>query len=113
MSKESAFQLRQSLLLLLTACASEKGASSPEPAELFSNIEQNVSIPQMVDVAGAFLEDELGITAEDYESAVYYLVEGGLAPDEIVIVKAVDEAAAARNEVSMLKREIFKLQSKR
>jgi len=84
------------LALLLAACSSENGTVSPEPAELFSNIQQTVSIPEMVDVAEAFLEDELGITADQYESAVYYLVEEGLAPDEIVIVKAKDEDTAGQ-----------------
>ena len=99
------------LVMLLTACGAEKSVLSPEPAALFSQIEQTVSVGGMVDVAATFLEDELGITAEEYESAVYYLVEAGLAPDEIVIVKAKDEAAAVQIREKLEDRLAYKEES--
>lgn len=100
------------LVMLLTACGAEKSVlSSPEPAALFSQIEQTGSVSGMVDVAATFLEDELGITAEEYESAVYYLVEAGLAPDEIVIVKAKDEAAAVQIREKLEDRLAYKEES--
>lgn len=83
-----------SLVMALLAACSRGGAERYEPAELFAEIQRAVEIPAMVDVAGDFLEAETGIQASDYESAVYYLLEEGLAPDEIVIIKAKDQTSA-------------------
>ncbi|MDR1589147.1 MAG: DUF4358 domain-containing protein [Oscillospiraceae bacterium] len=81
------------LMILLTSCAA-KDASLPDPADLYAAIESAVELPEMIDVTGEYLEPTIGVEAIEYDSAVYYIPPVGVTPDEIVIVKAKDTAAA-------------------
>lgn len=83
------------LLLLLTACGPQK-KELPQPAELFEMIQTAAGLDGMVDVAADLLEANTGISPEDYTAAVYYILEVSTAPDEIVILRAADRAAAER-----------------
>ena len=78
----------------LTACSAGK-AELPEPSELYEEIQASVELPAMSDVAEYMLEANTGITPEEYDSAVYYIPDEGMAPDQIIIVRAKDEAGAA------------------
>ena len=79
---------------LLTACA-KKETELPQPRELFDTVCQEVELPKMVDLAEELLLDSTGISEDSYDSAVYCLLEEGLGPDEIAIIRAADEEAAA------------------
>ncbi len=64
------------------------------PEEVYQAIAAVADFPGMVEMADPYLLDNMGVKPEQYTSAVYYLVEQGTDPDEIVIVAAVDDAAA-------------------
>ena len=81
-------------LLGLTACSSGK-AELPAPGELYETICAAVELPAMSDVAEYMLEANTGIAPDEYDTAVYYILEEGMAPDQIILVRAKDEAAAA------------------
>jgi len=81
------------LILSLSSCTAKK-VDLPEPGELFTAIASAVELPDMVDVSAELLEENTGIEPGEYESAVCYILSVGLSPDEIVIVKAKDKAAA-------------------
>lgn len=81
-------------LIGLTACSAGK-AQLPEPDKLYEEIRSSVELPAMTDVADYMLEANTGITPEEYDGAVYYIPDEGMAPDQIIIVKAKDEAGAA------------------
>ena len=49
----------------------------------------------MSDVAGYMLEANTGITPDEYDAAVYYILEEGMAPDQIILIRAKGENAAA------------------
>lgn len=85
------------LAAILTACANQK-AALPSPAQLFEELENSVSLPKMSEVSAYMLEENTGISSEDYEEAVYYILEAGMAPDQIIIVLANDETSAAAVE---------------
>ncbi len=64
------------------------------PEEVYQAIAAVAAFPGMVEMADPYLLDNIGVKPEQYTDAVYYLVEQGTDPDEIVIVSAVDDAAA-------------------
>ena len=80
-------------LCLFCSC-STYASELPEPEELFSEIADSVTLPEMTDVAGEYLEPVLGLSPEDCDGAVYYLLSEGIAPDEIVIIRAKDDSSA-------------------
>ena len=77
----------------LSACSARQ-AELPEPGPLFEMIRQSVHLPEMVDVAADMLEDNTGITAAEYVSAAYYIPADSIVPEEIILIRAVDAAAA-------------------
>lgn len=85
------------VLISLTACSAGK-AQLPEPDKLYEEIRASVELPAMSDVAEYMLEANTGITPDEYDGAVYYIPEEGMAPDQIIIVCAKDETSAAEVE---------------
>ena len=79
-------------LVLLAACSTDN-IDLPDPEDLFAEIIDSVEMPEMIDVSMEFLESTMGISADDYDVAVYLLSEG-IRPDEIAIIKAKDEESA-------------------
>lgn len=84
-------------LISLTAC-SAKQVELPDPGALYEEIRSSVELPAMTDVTEYMLEANTGITPDEYDSAVYYIPDAGIAPDQIIIVRAKDEAGAAEIE---------------
>ena len=85
------------VLIGLTACSQEK-AELPEPNELYQAIRASVELPAMSDVTDYMLEVNTGITPDEYDGAVYYIPDEGMAPDQIIIVRAKEQAGAAEIE---------------
>lgn len=85
------------ILIGLSACSAGK-AELPEPGALFEGIQSVVELPAMTDVADYMLEANTGIAPDEYDGAVYYIPDEGMAPDQIIIVRAKDEARAAAVE---------------
>lgn len=77
----------------LSACSARQ-TELPEPGPLFEMIRQSVQLPEMVDVAADMLEANTGIAAGEYVSAAYYIPVDSIAPEEIILIRAVDDAAA-------------------
>jgi len=83
------------LLLLAVLCAcSGKSSQLPLPGEIYAEIEAGIKTEEMVDVAEQLLEANTGITAELYSHAAYYIPSAGMAPDQIIIVRAKDSDSA-------------------
>lgn len=84
-----------SVVSLFLFCSCSAHASElPEPEELFSEIANSVTLPEMTNVADEYLDSVLGLSPEDCNGAVYYLLSEGIAPDEIVIIRAKDDSSA-------------------
>lgn len=77
----------------LSACSARQ-AELPEPGQLFETIRQTVRLPEMADVAADMLEANTGIAAGQYVSAAYYIPMDSIAPEELILIRAVDDAAA-------------------
>lgn len=81
------------LAVLLSACGRRTG-QLPLPDELWAAIQAEVTLPDMTDTGSDYLESLTGIRPEQYEQALCLLLAEGTAPDEIILVQAVDENAA-------------------
>lgn len=81
------------LAVLLSACGGRTG-QLPLPDELWAAIQAEVTLPDMTDTGSDYLESLTGIHPEQYEQALCLLLAEGTAPDEIILVQAVDEDAA-------------------
>lgn len=77
----------------LSAC-SAKQAELPGPGQLFETIREAVQLPEMVDVAADMLEANTGISAAEYAGAAYYIPMDSVMPEEIILIRAVDDGAA-------------------
>lgn len=80
-------------LVILTACSVDN-VGLPNPDDLFAEIINTVSMPEMIDVSEEYLAPIIGIDTNDYDAAVYYLLSEGMGPDEIAIIKAKDDKSA-------------------
>lgn len=92
---EALVALLSALVMLLSACVAQD-SNLPPPAELFAAIQAEVELPEMIDTADTDLEPLIGIEMDDCQSAVYYRLKDGIAPDEIIIVQAKDNDAAKK-----------------
>ena len=81
------------LTVVLAACSNQK-TDLPPPAQLFTELQHSVSLPEMSEVSAYMLEENTGISPEDYQEAVYYILTEGMSPDQIIIIQAKDEASA-------------------
>ncbi|MDR1639286.1 MAG: DUF4358 domain-containing protein [Clostridiales bacterium] len=97
-------------MLLLPSCAS-KELNLPEPAELFESVKAKVELPEMDEVSGEYLNESTGVEEAEYSSAVHYILSAGLAPDEIVIIKAKDSQTAGAIKEKLDKRLAYKEKS--
>ncbi len=88
---------------LLAGCSAKK-EKLPEPPELFETIQQEVELPEMVDLAEELLLDSTGISEDSYDSAVYLLLKEGTGPDEIVIIQATNQESAVDIQEKLEKR---------
>lgn len=77
----------------LTGCKKE-AVPLPAPEYLYGMIAKSVELPEMIDLPLELFTDYYGINLDWVESAVSYSSVDATLPDEIVIVKAVDENAA-------------------
>ena len=98
------------VLLFVPACMSGETAS-PDPRELFAAMEEQLSLPELVDMTGEYLEMGVGIQASSYDSAVYYLPADGTLPDEIAIIRAVDSRQADAVQSALEERLAYKEKS--
>lgn len=98
------------LLGLLCACAGGK-TELPEPAAWYGEIDNAVDLSAMTSFDAEYLEGMTGVGPELYESAVYYLLADGMGPDEIVIARAKDDAAAAELQEKLESRLAYKKKS--
>ena len=84
------------IIVGLSACSPGQAEQTelPEPGQLFERIRQTVRLPEMVDVAADMLEANTGISAGEYVGAAYYIPMDSVVPEELILIRAVDEAAA-------------------
>lgn len=104
MKRERRVLLAVAMAAALLAGCSAKKEKLPEPQELFETIQQEVKLPEMVDLAEELLLDSTGISEDSYDSAVYLLLEEGTGPDEIVIIQATNQDAAVDIQEKLEKR---------
>ena len=74
-------------------------------------MEEQLSLPELVDMTGEYLEMGVGIQASSYDSAVYYLPADGTLPDEIAIIRAVDSRQADAIQSALEERLAYKEKS--
>ena len=99
MKKITSILLVVCLLGALCACGA---AAEPEPSAVTDEIIASLSIASPLNVPAERLLALYGIAAEDIAAASSFTtLDGGIFPDEVVIVKAVDSAAAGRVEACL------------
>lgn len=85
---------------------------SIDVAALKDEIIADLQVTDSVDIAADLLLDLYGIAAEDVAEASGYMTMDGVFPDEVIMVKAVDDAAAGRIADALNRRlEEVKIQS--
>ncbi len=93
MKKFGAWALCLLAALVMAGCGG--GAeTSPDPQAVFSALEEQVALPELVDMTDEYLEMGLGIDPASCDSAVCYLPADGTRPDEIIMVRATDSGKA-------------------
>lgn len=81
-------------------------------AALKDSIISDLEVSDSIDVAADLLLDLYGIAAEDVAESAGYMTMDGVFPDEVIMIKAVDEAAAGRISDALNRRlEEVKIQS--
>ena len=103
MKKIFAIALVCALALGLAAC----GGSAPKTMDIDAvkaQIMENVKPVDPLDLPADRLAELYGIAAEDVKKSACFITMGGSFPDEVVIVEAVDSAAAGRIAEKLQKR---------
>lgn len=85
--------LSLTLCLIVSACSKEV-VELPEPDILYSAVEKAADLSEMIEFTPEELENLIGINPSDYVSFIAYQAGWGMSPDEIIIVRAVDESKA-------------------
>ncbi len=98
------------LILLLPGCGA-KERDMPEPDQLVVMIQEAVTLPEMIDAGGNYLELLTGISPDSYDGAVCYLLAEGTAPDEIIIIHAKDASSAKTIQHLLENRLAYKAKS--
>lgn len=91
--------LKKMLLFSLLICFLISGCSKqaidlPEPDVLYSAVAEASDLSEMIEFTPEELLNIIGIDPVDYLSYAAYQASWGMSPDEIIIVRAVDETAA-------------------
>jgi hypothetical protein len=85
--------------LLLTGCGTQKKeAAAPDMQAAYTAITQRVALPEMVALTDNRRLDVLGIAPEDCRQAMTLLCGDSVRADEIWLIEAADETAAAKIE---------------
>ena len=80
---------------LLAGCGS-RSAALPAPAALAEELLAAAKGPEMSAMPESYLQEVTGIAPEEYDSAVYLLPSDDVAPDELILIRCRDQAAAGR-----------------
>ncbi len=106
------------LILTLTfshlfSCGNKEthSATLPMPTELYAQIAQTVSLPDMLTLTAEELYDVIGIDPAWYTASAAYFSVNGTSPEEILIFLAVDETAADALENALRTRLKYKQDS--
>jgi len=84
------------LLLGLCACGAQPKTADAPLAEILDEILAETGITGQIPVEATNLTALYGINGEDIEESACCITMNGIFPDEILMIKAVDEAAAER-----------------
>lgn len=97
-------------ILILTGC-SKKTAELPEPDVIYSAVVDAAGLSEMIEFTPEELRDIIGIEPDDYTDYAAYQSSWGMSPDEIIIVRAVDESKAKDIEETLKSRVEHKRKS--
>lgn len=98
------------ICLILSGC-SKKTADLPEPGDLYSAVASAAGLSEMIELTPEELQNIIGINPEDYVDYAAYQASWGMSPDEIIIVRAVDESKAKDIEELLKSRVEYKRKS--
>lgn len=125
--KKTVLCLSLALCFLMSACASAPVAKEPQPSEapmeaplgsetpaepsepaatveapvlkfIYADMTNTSLLPEMMEFPESMVMDFYGIDAADYSDAIFYQSYDSMLADEVVLICAVDDAAAARVE---------------
>ncbi len=82
------------LFCLLASGCSKEAVDLPEPDDLYSAVAEAAGLSEMIELTPEELENMVGIDPETYLDYAAYQAGWGMSPDEIIIVRAVDESKA-------------------
>ena len=99
------------LLCLIISGCSRKAIDLPEPDILYSAVEDAAELSEMIEFTPEELENIIGIDPLDYVSYAAYQASLGMSPDEIIIVRAMDESKANIIEEKLKARVEYKRES--
>lgn len=93
-------RIRRCFILLLAFCllagCGNRSVALPEPAALAEELLAAAQGPEMSMMPPSYLQEVTGIAPENYESAAYLLPADDTAPDELILIRCRDQAAAGR-----------------
>ena len=98
------------IVFVLTGCA-KKIVELPAPPEIYAAITETIALPELVELPEELFIYSYGIEPEWFDSAVSYSCLDSMKPDEIVIIRAVDEEAANNVRKKLKTRLAYKIKS--
>lgn len=99
------------LLCLIVSGCSKESADLPAPGELYSAVADAAGLSEMLELTPEELQNLVGIDPEEYVDYAAYQASWGMSPDEIIIVRAVDESKAKDIEEKLKSRVEHKRKS--
>lgn len=99
------------LICLISSGCSKKASELPEPDVIYSAIMAAAELHEMIELTSEELQNVIGIDPTDYTSFAAYQAGWGMSPDEIIIVRALDESRADEIEEKLNARVEYKKKS--
>lgn len=86
------------IVFLLCACGAPASGPSAPIGEILADILEEANISEALPVSADSLSSLYGISADDIDECACCVTMNGVFPDEVIIIKAKDDAAAKRIE---------------
>ena len=100
MKKTVSLLLSVCILLTLAACGAEQAKPLPD---IYNEIKQNCSLPEMAEQDGDYLESYYGLSADNYDEYVFAVSEDALLVDAVLLFRCKEDNIADNTEAVLNK----------